>query len=208
MRSGISEARLATEFKRLIFLVELERKGQWGKKTNSFIQREESYCLDAEAVASTLWRYTAGVMLNSYVAPVLQARRVHHNYSTHWVLTFLNFVFKNLESEISMVPLHWEAAWTQLEILFGWAARTIKDNSFFVTSMWTAFLLEMSSASILHKLQQVCKVCFMKKKTKRWCWPLRCENQSLQHFILQAPTAATIEWKLIIPTERITKPAW
>lgn len=41
----------------------------------------------------------------------------------------------------------------------------MKDNSIFLISMWTAFLIEMLWVSILHKLQQVCKFCFMKGKT-------------------------------------------
>lgn len=112
MRPDNSEALPEAEFNRLILLVELEGKRQWGKKANVFIQQEENYCLDAAAVTSTVWRYPAGVMLNSYVPPVLQARRAHHGYSTHQVLTFVHFLFKNLEPEISRVSLHWQVAWT------------------------------------------------------------------------------------------------
>lgn len=199
MRPGSSKALLATEVNRLIILVELERKGQWGKKANSFIHWEGSYCLDAEAVLSTLWKYPAGLMLDSYVPPVMQDRRVLHSYSTHQVLTSVHFVFKNLEPEISRVLLHWEAAETQLGILFGWAARTTEDNSVFVTSMWTAFLLEMLAASILHKLQKVCKSCFMKRTAKEMMLPTQVWESKSETF--------HFKWKLITPNEGITEPA-
>lgn len=95
----------------------------------------------------------------------------------------VDFVFKNLGQEISRVPYHWVTACTELEILFGWTPGTTKDNSVLVTSMWTAFLLEILSAPILHKLQQVC---YMKGKVKEIILGTRVwESKSVTSYFLR-----------------------
>lgn len=75
----------------------------------------------------------------------------------------VDFVFKNLGQWISRVPYLLVTACAHLEILFEWTPRTTKDNYVVVTSNSTALLLEILSAPILRKLQQVC---CMKRKTR------------------------------------------
>lgn len=103
--------------------------------------------------------------------------------------------------------LHGQVAWTQLGILFGWAARTIQDNSILVTSMWTAFLLEMLSASILHNLEQVCKVCFMKRKTKEVMLTTQVWESKSATFYFTSTNCCNC-WVTINNSNWITEPAW
>lgn len=141
VRLGSCQTLLATNFNILIISVDPERMGQWVKKANRVIQWK-NYCLDAESMASNLWMQWAAVMLNSYVPPVVQAGRVSHSYSIN---EFCSFYFQK-----SWVR-GFKALLT-LGIVFGWAANSTEDNSIFVTSRWTAFLIEILSASILDKL--------------------------------------------------------
>lgn len=116
----------------------------------------------------------------------------------------VDFVCKNLGKQISRVPYLLVTACTQLEILFEWTPRTTKDNYVIVTSNSTALLLEILSAPILRKLQQVC---CMKRKTKEmilatWGW----ESKSATFYFLR--TNCLNYWVKISYSKRKNFWAW